>query len=64
MAVPNRKISKEKKIKRRSHHAIGKPNLVACTNCGTLIMPHRVCPECGNYKNKLVLQPKKVFIEL
>ncbi|MCS7205009.1 MAG: 50S ribosomal protein L32 [Leptospiraceae bacterium] len=56
MGVPKRKISKEKKRKRRSHHALGKPNLVTCKNCGSLIKPHRVCPVCGFYKNRIVLE--------
>lgn len=60
MAVPKRKISKQKKRQRRAHHALGKPNLVTCKNCGALILPHRVCPECGFYKNRIVLSPKKL----
>ncbi len=60
MALPKRKISKQKKKQRRSHHALGKPNIVACKNCGYLIMPHRVCPQCGFYKNRIVLPPKKL----
>ena len=58
MAVPKRKTSLQKKRQRRSHHAIGKPNLVRCKNCGSFIMPHRVCPDCGFYKNGIVLDVK------
>ena len=32
-----------------------KLNLVACPNCGEPHMPHRVCPECGYYKNRTVV---------
>ncbi|HOV32569.1 MAG TPA: 50S ribosomal protein L32 [Candidatus Hydrogenedens sp.] len=55
MPVPKRRTGKAKKNMRRSHHAIGKPNLVECPHCSEKILPHRVCPKCGYYKNRLVL---------
>ncbi|MBR33385.1 MAG: 50S ribosomal protein L32 [Leptospiraceae bacterium] len=58
MAVPKRKTSKQKTRSRRAHHAIGKPNLAPCKNCGSFIMPHRVCPTCGWYKDRIVLEPR------
>jgi large subunit ribosomal protein L32 len=30
--------------------------LITCTNCSALILPHRVCSQCGHYKGKEVLQ--------
>ncbi len=58
MAVPKRKISKARKRARRSHHALPKSQLIACENCGSMRRPHRVCPECGYYKNAPVATPK------
>lgn len=58
MAVPKRRKSKSKVRTKRSHHAIGKPNLVPCTNCGSFILSHRVCPACGFYNGKLEVAPK------
>jgi len=29
--------------------------LAECPNCGEMTMPHRVCPYCGYYKGKQVL---------
>jgi large subunit ribosomal protein L32 len=58
MAVPKRRKSKSKVRTKRSHHAIGKPNLVPCSNCKSFILPHRVCPTCGFYNNKLEVAPK------
>ncbi|AKU79478.1 50S ribosomal protein L32 [Spiroplasma turonicum] len=54
MAVPFRKTSKAAKNKRRSHLALVSSAIISCTNCGSMIRPHRVCRECGYYKNKEV----------
>ncbi len=62
MAVPKRRKSKSKSRMRRSHHAIGVPNLRPCPKCRTYVLPHRVCTECGYYKGKLVVE-KKVKIK-
>jgi len=53
--VPKRRTGKAKKNMRRSHHGLEKPNLVECPHCSEKILPHRVCPKCGYYKNRLVL---------
>ncbi len=49
-AVPDHKVSKTRKRKRRSHMALEKPGMTKCPNCGEMIKPHRVCPKCGYYK--------------
>ncbi len=53
--LPKRKLSKGRRDRRRAHDAIGTPNLVACSHCKTLMLPHRVCPHCGYYKGRQVL---------
>ena len=58
MAVPKRRKSKSKSRMRRSHHAIGIPNLRPCPTCGAYVLPHRVCSECGSYKGKVIIEPK------
>jgi len=58
MAVPKRRKSKSKVRTKRAHHAIGKPNLSPCSNCGSYILSHRVCPYCGFYKGQLVVTQK------
>ena len=57
MAVPKCKTSHQKTRSRRSHHALSRPNLVPCKNCGNFTMPHRVCTECGWYKKSVVIAP-------
>ena len=56
---PKRKHSKGRRDRRRSHDALTTPNLVPCTNCGELCPPHTVCPNCGYYDRKEVIEMKK-----
>ena len=52
MAVPFRKVSKTRGRKRRTHYTISENTTVKCPKCGEIKKPHRVCPNCGTYKNK------------
>lgn len=56
MAVPKRKVSKQRKAKRRTHYKLSAPNLVACPKCHALKLPHMVCKECGSYDGKEVVK--------
>jgi len=58
MAVPTRRTSKTRKAKRRSHEALKAANLSACPSCGEQIKSHTVCPSCGMYDGKKILNPK------
>lgn len=55
MAVPKRKTSKARQGKRRSQWKLQAPNLMACPQCHELKQSHRVCPHCGFYKDKAVV---------
>lgn len=55
-AVPKRKISKGRKGRRRSHHALKSLNLVSCPSCKKLMRQHEVCPNCGKYKDKEMIK--------
>ena len=57
-AVPDHRVSKTRKRKRRSHNALDLPGTTTCKNCGEVIKPHRVCPKCGNYKGEKVVETK------
>ena len=57
-AVPFRRTSKTKKRMRRTHLKKEIVNMVNCPNCGKMIRPHRICPNCGYYDGKKVLETK------
>jgi large subunit ribosomal protein L32 len=54
--VPKKRTSKARQGARRSHHALVKPNLVACPECKEMKPQHVVCPHCGSYKGRQVLE--------
>ena len=58
MAVPARRTSKTTKRMRRSHFKLSVSGLTKCSNCGATIVSHRVCPECGYYDGKQVVDVK------
>lgn len=53
-AVPFRKTSKTRKRMRRTHYKLTANGTTKCPKCGSIIKPHRVCPNCGTYKGKEV----------
>ncbi|MGH9840057.1 MAG: 50S ribosomal protein L32 [Blastocatellia bacterium] len=55
MPNPKRRHSKSRGRKRRTHDALERINLVACSNCGAKRLPHRVCPGCGHYNGRNVI---------
>jgi len=62
MVVPTKKLSRSRYRKRRYQKEKIKPlQLQKCKNCGALKPSHRVCPECGIYKDRvyITLQDKK-----
>ena len=49
---PKNKSSKA----RRANWKMSAPNLVKCSKCGALMMPHRVCKACGSYNKKEIVK--------
>ena len=49
---PKNKSSKARRDKRRANWKMSAPNLVKCSKCGELMMPHRVCKACGIVQQK------------
>jgi len=59
MAVPKKKKSPSRRDMRRAHWKLEPPNLVECPHCHALVMPHRVCPECGYYDGREVIKVRE-----
>lgn len=57
--LPVFKSSKARKNKRRSHHALRPPNLVACPKCGVSKLPHAACDNCGYVSSGVALPVKE-----
>ena len=53
---PKNKSSKARRDKRRANWKMSAPNLVKCSKCGALMMPHRVCKACGSYNKKEIVK--------
>ncbi|MCR4723560.1 MAG: 50S ribosomal protein L32 [Eubacteriales bacterium] len=56
MGVPKHRQSKSKKNKRRANFKVAMPGLSRCPECGELMQPHRVCPNCGKYNGRVVVE--------
>lgn len=52
---PKRKLSKGRRDRRRSQDALTAVNIVQCSNCGEMRLPHTVCSHCGHYQGREVI---------
>jgi len=62
MALPKRKYAKARQGKRRSHFKLTPPSLDYCPQCHSPKLSHHVCPTCGSYAGREVIEiegPKK-----
>ncbi|GMU93369.1 MAG: 50S ribosomal protein L32 [Candidatus Hydrogenedentota bacterium] len=60
MPVPKRRSGKAHRNMRRSHFALKAKSLANCPNCGEKVVPHRVCPKCGHYKDRLAVPTENI----
>jgi large subunit ribosomal protein L32 len=57
MAVPKKKKSPARRDMRRAQHdKRTPPALSPCSNCEELTLAHRVCPACGFYRGRQVVE--------
>lgn len=59
MAVPKRRQTRARTHKRRTHYKAAVPTLVPCPQCREQRLPHRVCPACGYYEGRRVVEVKE-----
>jgi len=55
-ALPKRKYAKARQGKRRSHLKLTPPSLDYCPQCHSPKLPHHVCPTCGTYAGREVIE--------
>ena len=56
MPVPKKKKSKSKsRSNRAGAWKLGKPSRSLCPRCGSARLPHTVCPSCGFYRDRVVI---------
>ena len=58
MALPKKKYPKSRQGKRRSHLKLTFPALDVCPQCHSAKLAHHVCPTCGNYNGRQVIEVK------
>lgn len=56
MAVPKKRVSKQRQRKRRGHHKAADPTIATCSRTGAPALRHRVCPTSGMYRGRSVLE--------
>ena len=56
MAVPKRKHSNARTGSRRSHDSKKPIQLTRCTQCSTMTPTHTVCPNCGHYMGRKMVE--------
>jgi large subunit ribosomal protein L32 len=54
--LPKKKYPKARQRQRRGHIVLSLPHLVTCPQCHSPRLPHHVCPVCGSYRGRDVLQ--------
>ncbi len=59
MPNPKRRHSKSRSRRRRAHDGLHRVTTTACPNCQSPRLPHRVCPKCGYYGTRQVIEIKE-----
>lgn len=54
--LPKKQLSKSKQRKRAAHYRWAPMAVVPCPQCRRPRLAHHVCPHCGTYKGRKVLQ--------
>ena len=58
MANPKRRHSNTRTRTRRAHDHLAPVGVSACPRCHQTKRPHAVCPHCGHYRGRQVVEVK------
>lgn len=58
MAVPMKKVSRQKRGSRRSHDTLAAPTYVEDKESGERRRPHHIDLKTGKYRGRQILEPK------
>ena len=53
---PKNRTSKARKNSRRANWKMETVSFAKCPKCGELVLPHRVCKNCGSYNQKEIIK--------
>lgn len=57
MAVPKKRVSRSQRDQRRAHDALKPTHAIeGCPACGASKLRHHVCPACGTYRGRKVVE--------
>lgn len=59
MSVQKQRHTKGRRDRARKMLALKSKKLSKCSHCGAMIISHAVCPKCGYYKGKEVVDTMK-----
>jgi large subunit ribosomal protein L32 len=58
VALPKKRHSKTRGLKRRTHWIVKAQALAVCPQCKQMKVPHNVCTVCGFYDGRQVIEIK------
>ena len=58
MAVPKRKVTRQKRDQRRAHDALGRPTVIEDQDSGEYRRPHHIDLKTGMYRGRQVIVKK------
>jgi len=56
MANPTHRHTRSRRDKRRANWKLSVPNVVICPECNEPALSHRICPNCGSYRGKKLIE--------